>query len=46
LENEHIEENAAEELVQLIGFEGGGSVRRFQRMNLWRRTLLRSLFGW
>jgi hypothetical protein len=42
-----VEENAAEELVQLVDFEEeGGSVRRFQRMKMWRRTLLRSLFSW
>jgi hypothetical protein len=23
-----------------------GSVRRFQRMNMWRRMLLRRLFSW
>jgi hypothetical protein len=25
---------------------GGGSVRRLQRMNMWRRMILRSLFSW
>jgi hypothetical protein len=41
-----VEENVAEELVQLMDFEEEGSVRRrLQRMNMWRRTLLRSLFS-
>jgi hypothetical protein len=32
LENEHVEENDAEELVQLVDFKEEGSVRR----RLWR----------
>jgi hypothetical protein len=45
-DNEHVEENVAEELVQLMDFEEEGSVRRrLQRMNMWRRTLLRSLLS-
>jgi hypothetical protein len=47
LENEHVEENNDEELVQLVDFEEKGSVRRkLWRMNMWRRTLPRSLFSW
>jgi hypothetical protein len=41
-----VEGNTTEELVQLVDFEKEGSVRRLQRMNMWRRTLLRSLFSW
>jgi hypothetical protein len=42
-----VEDNIAKEHVQLVDFEEGrGSGRRLQRMNMWRRTLLRSLFSW
>jgi hypothetical protein len=41
-----VKENDAEEPVQLVDFEGRGSVRRLRRMNMWRRTTLRSLFNW
>jgi hypothetical protein len=41
-----VKENVAEELAQLVDFEEEGSVKRLQRMNMWRRTLLRSLFSW
>jgi hypothetical protein len=30
----------------LVNFEWRGSVRRLQRMNMWRRMILRSLFSW
>jgi hypothetical protein len=46
LENEHVEENNAEELVQLVGFEEEGSARRrLCGMNM-RRMMLKSLFSW
>jgi hypothetical protein len=41
-----VEEYIAEELVQLVDFEEEGGVRRLQRINMRRRTLLRSLFSW
>jgi hypothetical protein len=41
-----VEENVAKELIQLVDFEEEGSVRRFHRMEIWRRTLLMSLFSW
>jgi hypothetical protein len=47
LKNEHMEENDAEELVQLVDFEEEGSVRRrLWRMNMSGRTMLKSLFSW
>ena len=30
----------------IVNLKRRGSVRRLQRMNMWRRTLLRSLFNW
>jgi hypothetical protein len=41
-----VEENVAEKRVQLVDFEQEGSVRRLQRINMSRRTLLRSFFSW
>jgi hypothetical protein len=42
-----VEENVVEGLVQLVDFEDEGSVRKgLRRMNIWKRTLLWSLFSW
>jgi hypothetical protein len=41
-----VEENAAKELFSWWILKRRGSVRRLQRMNMWRRMLPRSLFSW